>query len=87
MIEEDFPDYLELWNDFRFPIQRADFIRYCILFKYGGLYLDCDIRPMKNLEDIFQANNTFVIGLMIKIKKFIMLLWQLKKGTNYLKIL
>ena len=46
LIEEDFPEYLELWNDYRFPIQRADFIRYCILYKFGGLYIDCDIRPM-----------------------------------------
>ena len=60
MIEEDFPEYLELWNDFRYDIQRCDFIRYCILYKYGGLYLDCDIRPMKNLDSVFSEPFYFV---------------------------
>jgi len=69
LIEEDFPGYLELWNDFRFPIQRCDFIRYCILYKHGGLYLDCDIRPMKNLEDVFSSNQYFVYWTDDKDKK------------------
>jgi len=58
LIEEDFSEYSQLWKDFRYPIQRADFIRYCILYKYGGLYLDCDIRPMKNLDCIFSSLET-----------------------------
>jgi mannosyltransferase OCH1-like enzyme len=60
LIEEDFPEYLELWNDFRYPIQRCDFIRYCILYKFGGLYLDCDIRPVKNLDAVFNDPLYFV---------------------------
>ncbi len=60
LIIEDFPEYLELWNDFRFAIQRADFIRYCILYKFGGLYLDCDIRPIRNITSIFDESQYFV---------------------------
>lgn len=60
LIKEDFSDYLQLWQDYRFPIQRADFIRYCILYKYGGLYIDCDIRPMKNLDAVFSEPFYFV---------------------------
>lgn len=82
LIEEDFPDYLELWNDFRFPIQRCDFIRYCILFKYGGLYLDCDIRPMRNLEDVFSSDQYFVHWADDKDKKIYNAIMATKKGNK-----
>jgi len=55
LIEEEFSEYSQLWKDFRFDIQRCDFIRYCILYKFGGLYLDCDIRPMKNIDAVFSS--------------------------------
>ena len=58
LIKEDFSEYLDLWKDFRFDIQRCDFIRYCILYKFGGLYIDCDIRPMKNLDLVFSSLET-----------------------------
>tara|TARA_R100000808_G_scaffold16040_1_gene36502 strand:+ start:3116 stop:3790 length:675 start_codon:yes stop_codon:yes gene_type:complete len=60
LIEEDYPEYLDLFNGFRYNIQKADFARYCILHKYGGLYIDCDIRPMKNLDGVFDEWLYFV---------------------------
>ena len=60
LIKNDFPEYLQLWNEYIYPIQRADFIRYCILYKYGGIYLDCDIRPVKNLDSVFNEPMYFV---------------------------
>jgi mannosyltransferase OCH1-like enzyme len=33
---------LDSWNNYAFPIQRADSIRYLILYHYGGIYLDMD---------------------------------------------
>ena len=60
LLNKEFPEYIELWNDFRYPIQRADFIRYCILYQFGGLYIDCDIRPVKNLESVFKDKLFFV---------------------------
>tara|TARA_R110002096_G_scaffold233310_3_gene423379 strand:+ start:116 stop:790 length:675 start_codon:yes stop_codon:yes gene_type:complete len=60
LIIENFPEYIELWNDFRYPIQRADFIRYCILYKFGGLYVDCDIVPIRDITRIFDESQYFV---------------------------
>ena len=60
LIEEDYSAYLDLWEKFRYLIQKADFVRYCILHKYGGLYIDCDIRPIKNLDSVFSAPIYFV---------------------------
>ena len=52
---EYFPQYICLWNEFRYPIQRADFIRYCILFIHGGFYVDCDVYPIQNLDSLLDS--------------------------------
>lgn len=59
LIVEYFPQYIELWNDFRFPIQRCDFIRYLILFIHGGWYLDCDVYPLQDLTPLENNNQVF----------------------------
>ena len=59
-LKKHFKEYLKLWNDFRYPIQRADFVRYCILYKYGGIYIDCDIYPIKKINHLFLKDYFFV---------------------------
>lgn len=34
------------------PAQKADILRYEILFRYGGVYVDCDVEPLKPLDDL-----------------------------------
>jgi len=60
LVKKDYPQYLSLWNAFTLPIQRADFIRYLILYKYGGIYIDCDIHPLRSLDDLFRKDYFFV---------------------------
>lgn len=60
LVKKYYPQYLDLWNDFTLPIQRADFIRYLILHKYGGIYIDCDIHPLRSLDDLFKKDTFFV---------------------------
>jgi mannosyltransferase OCH1-like enzyme len=55
--------FSKTWKDKRFktqPILRADFIRYCILYEHGGIYVDCDIHPIKPLTRLFQKPYFFV---------------------------
>jgi len=88
LIKEDFPEYLDLWNDFRYPIQRCDFIRYCILYKFGGLYIDCDIRPVKNLDSIFNVSFYFVHWDNDKNKKpYNAIMGSLKNQELFLRII
>ena len=42
------------------PILKADFIRYCILYEYGGIYVDCDIHPQRPLDKLFKMPYFFV---------------------------
>lgn len=37
-----YPWFLDTFDGYPFPIQRADAIRYFVLAHYGGVYLDLD---------------------------------------------
>jgi mannosyltransferase OCH1-like enzyme len=41
---------------------RSDVLRYLIINKFGGLYLDCDFVPIKNFNDLIY-NNVFIAGI------------------------
>ncbi|KAK2612455.1 hypothetical protein QQS21_001559 [Conoideocrella luteorostrata] len=43
-IEEYFPDMKKMWDNYPYPIERIDALRYMILYEYGGVILDLDIR-------------------------------------------
>jgi mannosyltransferase OCH1-like enzyme len=38
----EYPWFVDDWDNYAFPIQRADAIRYFVLHHYGGIYLDMD---------------------------------------------
>tara|TARA_R110001599_G_scaffold342117_1_gene563575 strand:+ start:314 stop:1291 length:978 start_codon:yes stop_codon:yes gene_type:complete len=50
-----YPEYKKLYENFRFPIQKADFIRYLILYDQGGVYIDCDIAPIHDINHLFNT--------------------------------
>lgn len=45
-------------------IQKIDFAKYIILYTYGGVYMDIDIKCIKNIDLIFEKNNkaNFIIS-------------------------
>ena len=47
LVKESYPSLLETYIGYEYPIQRADSIRYMILHKFGGVYLDLDIGCLK----------------------------------------
>jgi len=53
LIQTKYPEFLEIYDSYEYGIQRADAIRYYILYTYGGLYSDMDIQPVKNFNKIF----------------------------------
>lgn len=55
-----YPEYKELYDTFRFKIQKADFMRYLVLFDQGGIYVDCDISPIKDISELFKLEQFFV---------------------------
>ena len=60
-VEQHFPDFLPYYDGFKYPIMRADAIRYMWLYVSGGLYVDLDIEIMKPLDDLFTHGELFVV--------------------------
>eukprot|EP00049_Salpingoeca_infusionum_P019590 m.362570 g.362570 ORF g.362570 m.362570 type:complete len:336 (+) comp20645_c0_seq1:86-1093(+) len=49
-ISTHYPWFLEQFDAYPNNIQRADAIRYFILYHYGGVYVDMDIQPVRDLS-------------------------------------
>jgi mannosyltransferase OCH1-like enzyme len=56
LIQSHYPEYLELYDSYRYGIQRADVIRYFILHTFGGIYSDMDIQPRKSFNKLLSIN-------------------------------
>lgn len=54
LIQNIFPEYIELFNRYSYEVQRCDMIRYCILYRYGGIYADMDYKCKKSFLDVIQ---------------------------------
>ncbi|KAA1466339.1 hypothetical protein DENSPDRAFT_862403 [Dentipellis sp. KUC8613] len=49
-IAEQYPWFLDTFDSYTYPIQRADAIRYFVLHHYGGVYMDLDIGCLRPLD-------------------------------------
>jgi hypothetical protein len=61
-LESDFSDLIPLYNSFPFDVQRWDFVRYLILYHFGGIYVDMDYECLEPLEPLL-LNSTCCMGL------------------------
>jgi mannosyltransferase OCH1-like enzyme len=50
LISEHYPSYLDFYDAFRYEIQKIDFVRFCILHRHGGFYIDMDMFILKPLD-------------------------------------
>jgi mannosyltransferase OCH1-like enzyme len=51
-ISENYPWFLKTFDNYKYPIERADVIRYFILSYYGGIYIDLDDSCARNLDPL-----------------------------------
>ena len=59
-INSCYPEYLDVYNNFPKKICKIDFIRLLYLDKYGGIYSDIDILPLKSLNNLLNISNTIL---------------------------
>lgn len=55
-IEKEYPWFLPTFVGYKYPIQRADAIRYFVLSHYGGIYLDLDDGCKRRLDPLLSYN-------------------------------
>ena len=61
LVKEHFPDFLSYYDNFPYPIQRADAVRYIWLYLYGGIYMDLDIAVQKDLSPILGNEDFYLV--------------------------
>ena len=57
------PKYINKYNNYKYLHQKVDYARYCLLYKYGGFYVDMDAYALKDPTYIlkkFKSHNVFV---------------------------
>ena len=58
-MENHYPEYVGLFNQFQYPIQRIDFFRYLVIYKYGGFYFDLDMDIDRSLDTLLENEVVF----------------------------
>jgi len=53
-VKEHYPEYWDIYSGFPYNIQRWDAIRYLILYKIGGMYVDFDYESLKPMDDLLK---------------------------------
>lgn len=60
-VHDYYPQYEEIYFKFPFDIQRWDAVRYLILDKLGGLYVDFDYECIQNVEPLLERDCCFAM--------------------------
>lgn len=58
-IDKEFPEYRDVFDSFKIPIQKYDFFRYLAVYRFGGFYFDTDVLLASSLADLLQYECVF----------------------------
>ena len=58
-ISTEFPQYRDVFESFRFRIQRFDFFRYLAVYRFGGFYFDLDFFLGSGLSPLLETGCVF----------------------------
>ena len=61
LIRTAFPELLQQFDSYTTGIQRADLVRYVILYEAGGVYVDLDFEALRPIAPLL-ANRSLVLG-------------------------
>jgi mannosyltransferase OCH1-like enzyme len=88
LVKNEFPWFYETYKNFRYNIQRADAVRCCYLYKYGGLYIDMDYLPVNKIDKLFYSeknknNNQIYLTTSVNIPIFTNSFMASKQNCNF----
>lgn len=62
-LKEEFPpEYFKLYSSLTIGAAKADFFRYAVLYKYGGVYLDIDSYVKTPFDDFLNADEEAIVS-------------------------
>ena len=59
-LKQNYPWFVETWENYPHNIQKCDAIRYFILYHYGGLYADLDLIPLRPIDNLMEYDMLIV---------------------------
>jgi len=63
-IDNEFPEYRDVFHAFTVPIQKYDFFRYLAVYRLGGFYFDMDVFLASNLSELLEWGCVFPFEAM-----------------------
>eukprot|EP00873_Tetraselmis_striata_P026436 jgi/Tetstr1/446700/TSEL_003638.t1 len=79
IVASEFPEYLDAYRALPKPVERADFFRYLVVLRYGGVYADMDTECRVPLDDYISEGDTLVAGWE---NEFPSVAWRVKRGYS-----
>ena len=55
-VRHQFPKYWNMYRSYRRDVQRADFLRYLLLYHFGGFYIDLDLQCRSALDGLLSEH-------------------------------
>jgi hypothetical protein len=52
LVADCYPALLPTYDTYDYPIQRVDAVRYCLLNRFGGVYVDMDIECLRPVDEL-----------------------------------
>ncbi|XP_074660941.1 uncharacterized protein LOC141913335 [Tubulanus polymorphus] len=59
-VKRRFPAYYPMYKNYEYGIQRADAIRYFILYTFGGLYADLDMEALRPFDHLLNTHTAMI---------------------------
>lgn len=54
LVKNHYPHHLDMYKNYTYDIQRCDAVRYFILHRYGGVYVDMDYYCNRSLDEVMK---------------------------------
>ncbi|QDZ23394.1 glycosyltransferase [Chloropicon primus] len=61
-VKQEFPEYVKAYVTLPKSVERSDFFRYMVIYKYGGVYTDIDTECKTPLDEVLLPTDTMVVG-------------------------
>jgi hypothetical protein len=61
LVRLEYPKYYDMYSKFPVHIMKIDFVRYCIMHSFGGIYADLDYFCYKNFSFDLQKNQVYLL--------------------------
>ena len=61
LVRKHFPELEEVYNNFSHLILRVDFVRYLMMYVFGGVYADLDLESLRPMDSLLQYESPHVV--------------------------